>query len=160
MSSEGANQITLIKLIEDAHNIFWLDCLLFAQDTYLVYSYFKKQQQQQQHVYVPGLYISLSIILIKQNYRCVTDVYRFNFEFRKSAPSTSNGAAQQSVCAPEAEFIRSPKLCRVTLNDGTPCEPPAMLLSDASWRICLFNRRRQCEADMSHLHGEGNFYVW
>lgn len=114
------------------------------------------------HFYV--LYISLSIILIKQNYRCVTDFYRFNLltelrKNRKSAPSTSNGAALQSACAPEAEFIRSPKLCRLTSNDGTPCEPPAMLLSDASWRICLFNRRRQCEADISHLHREGNFYL-
>lgn len=34
-----------------------------------------------------------------------------------------------------------------------PAEPAAMLLSDTSWRICLFNRRQlsRSEADISHL---------
>ena len=42
-----------------------------------------------------------------------------------------------------------------------PAEPSAMLLSDTSWRICLFNRRqlRRSEADISHLQRKGNFYL-
>lgn len=64
----------------------------------------------------------------------------FSFFFFFSTSNDQNWVMSVCLCAPEARFIRNLKCWGLHQMTAHPASR-AMLLSDTSWRICLFNRR-------------------